>query len=76
MLNLDDHAGVPGAATPVGGVRGGEQKVASVGINWYPNPVFKFQLDFQNVDVNRLGATGLNVGENAKIYTLRSQFAF
>ena len=76
VLNLNDNAGVAGAATPLGGIRGGEQKVTSVGINWYPNPVFKFQLDFQNVDVNRLSAPGLQVGENAKIYTLRSQFAF
>ena len=76
VLNLDDNAGTAGTATPAGGIRGGEQKVASVGINWYPNPVFKFQLDFQNVDVDRLGATGLPVGENVKIYSLRSQFQF
>ncbi len=76
VLNLDDNAGAAGTATPLGGIRGGEQKVASVGINWYPNSVFKFQLDFQNVDVDRLGATGLQVGENVKIYTLRSQFQF
>ncbi len=47
-----------------------------MGVNWYPNTVFKFQLDFQNVDVNRLSAPGAQIGENAKIYTLRSQFAF
>jgi phosphate-selective porin OprO/OprP len=76
VLNLDDHAGVAGAATPLGGIRGGEQKVTSVGLNWYPNAVFKFQLDFQNVDVNRLSAAGVQIGENVKIYTLRSQFAF
>ncbi len=76
VLNLNDQAGLEGTATPLGGIRGGDQKVTSVGINWYPNPVFKFQLDFQNVDVDRLGATGLQVGENVKIYTLRSQFAF
>ena len=76
VLNLNDNAGLAGAATPTGGIRGGEQKVTSVGINWYPNTVFKFQLDFQNVDVNRLSAPGAQIGENAKIYTLRSQFAF
>ncbi len=76
VLNLNDQAGAAGTATPLGGIRGGEQKVTSVGINWYPNTVFKFQLDFQNVDVDRLGPTGLQTGENAKIYTLRSQFQF
>ena len=76
VLDLNDDAGVAGKATPVGGIRGGEQKIESVGLNWYPNSVFKFQLDFQNVDVSRLSATGAQAGENAKIYTLRSQFAF
>ena len=76
VLDLNDDAGVAGAATPAGGIRGGEQKVTSVGLNWYPNSVFKFQLDFQNVDVSRLSATGGSLSENAKIYTLRSQFAF
>lgn len=76
VLNLNDNAGIAGTVTPVGGIRGGEQKVTSVGLNWYPNTVFKFQLDFQNVDVNRLSATGSQIGENVKIYTLRSQFAF
>ncbi len=76
VLDLNDDAGLAGAATPVGGIRGGEQKVTSAGINWYPNTVFKFQLDFQNVDVDRLSATGAQIGQNVKIYTLRSQFAF
>ena len=76
VLNLNDNAGIAGAATPVGGIRGGEQKITSVGLNWYPNAVFKFLLDFQNVDVTRLSSTGAQIGENAKIYTLRSQFAF
>ncbi len=75
VLNLNDHAGTAGA-TPTGGIRGGEQKITSVGINWYPNSVFKFQLDYQNVDVNKLSGAGAQIGENAKIYTLRSQFAF
>ncbi len=76
VLDLNDHSGIAGAATPVGGIRGGEQKTTSVGINWYPNAVFKFLLDFQNVDVNRLSSAGAQIGENVKIYTLRSQFAF
>jgi phosphate-selective porin OprO/OprP len=35
-------------------VRGGEQKIATFGINWYPNSVVRFAFDYQWIDVNRL----------------------
>ncbi len=35
-------------------VRGGEQKVTTLGVNWYPNSAIKFALDYQFIDVNRL----------------------
>jgi phosphate-selective porin OprO/OprP len=35
-------------------VRGGDQKIATVGINWYPNSVVRFALDYQWIDINRL----------------------
>jgi len=76
VLDLDDHAGNPGAATPAGGVRGGEQKIATVGLNWYPNAVYRFQAQYQRVDIDRLNATGVQVGEDVDIVSLRSQFAF
>lgn len=76
VLDLDDHAGVAGAAAPAGGVRGGEQKVITVGLNWYPNAVYRFQAQYQHVDVDRLNAVGAQVGEDVDIVSLRSQIAF
>jgi len=76
VLDLDDRAGVRGAATPAGGVRGGEQKIASAVLNWHPNPVYRFQLQYQRVDVDRLSATGVEIGDDADIVSFRSQFAF
>ena len=37
-------------------VRGGDQKIATLGINWYPNSVVRFALDYQWIDINRLQA--------------------
>jgi len=76
VLDLDDHAGIRGAATPAGGVRGGEQKVATAVLNWHPNPVYRFQLQYQRVDVDRLNALGVEIGDDVDIVSLRSQFAF
>jgi phosphate-selective porin OprO/OprP len=76
VLDLNDHAGLAGAATPAGGIRGGEQKITTLGLNWYPNSVLRFLLDYQWDRVNRLSATGGDVGEHVNAISLRSQFAF
>lgn len=59
-------------------VRGGEQKISSVGINWFPNTVTKFSLDYLDVSINRLdpagGATPLS--QDYHVINLRSQYAF
>jgi phosphate-selective porin OprO/OprP len=75
-LDLNDHSGASGAATPVGGVRGGKQDITTIGLNWYPNSLLRFLLDYQWTDVTRLGATGLNLGEHVNAVSFRSQFAF
>jgi phosphate-selective porin OprO/OprP len=75
-LNLNDREGPLGTATPAGGIRGGEQKITTVGLNWYPNNVFRFLLDYQWVNVDRLNAAGAQVGQDANVVALRSQFAF
>jgi phosphate-selective porin OprO/OprP len=75
-LDLNDRPGAAGAATPAGGIRGGEQKITTVGLNWYPNSVVHFLLDYQWDRVNRLSATGLPVGEDVNVVSFRSQFAF
>ena len=38
--------------------------------------VFRFLLDYQWVDVDRLNAAGAQIGQDAEIVSLRSQFAF
>lgn len=74
-LNFDE--GVAGSATPVGGVRGGEQTVIGAAINWYPNSVVRFGLQYQDVSVDRLNAAGtLQIGQDYQTATLRSQFSF
>ena len=75
-LDLNDRSGVAGAAAPAGGVRGGVQKITTVGLNWYPNSVVHFLLDYQWDRVNRLSAAGLAIGEDVNVVSFRSQFAF
>lgn len=76
VLDLNDGAGLAGRATPAGGIRGGEQTILTAGLSWYPNPVVRFQLQYQNVEVDRLNAAGVEVGDDADIISVRSQFAF
>lgn len=74
-VDLNDDTGSFGLATPYGGVRGGEQKIWTAGINWYPNSVLRFSLDYQWIDVNRLSGTGADVGQDIQALSLRSQIA-
>jgi phosphate-selective porin OprO/OprP len=81
-LDLNYNPGVAGSAMPADGVRGGEQKIWTTGINWYPNSLVRFAFDYQHVDVNRLGSMAVpvvnntQVGQKVDIFSLRSQVAF
>jgi phosphate-selective porin OprO/OprP len=75
-LNLNWRDGSNGAATPAGGIRGGEQKIATVGLNWYLNPDIRFMLDYQRVEIDRLNAAGLQAGQKYNAVALRSQLTF
>ena len=85
-LNLNDNQGVLGSAMPAGGVRGGDQRVATVGLNWYPNTMLRFELQAQNVQVSRIGTIpagfGHGVQANAQVgqafntLALRTQISF
>jgi len=69
-------------------VRGGDQRIATVGLNWYPNNTIRFALEYQWIDVNRLQApaavttTGTPVlpavsgGQTIQAVALRAQVAF
>ncbi|HEY0300421.1 MAG TPA: porin [Rhizomicrobium sp.] len=79
-LDLNDHAGVLGAALPAGGIRGGDQRIVTVALNWYPNNALKFSLQWQNIDVDRIGTIpagfGHGVLNNAQVGQSLNTLAF
>lgn len=87
-LDLNYQEGAPGTAPIASAIRGGEQEIFTVGLNWYLNNVLRFQAAIQDVKVDRLspggtafvaGSTppaGAQVGQDFKIYSLRTQYAF
>lgn len=76
VLDLNDNAGAPGAATPANGVRGGEQVITTLGLNWYPNRAIRFLLDVYDVDVSRLNGAGASLDADYQAVALRSQLSF
>jgi phosphate-selective porin OprO/OprP len=79
-LNFNDHAGTIGSALPVGGLRGGDQKIWTAGINWYPVSAIKFILQYQAIDYSKLGTKGTvpnsAIGQNLSTFALRTQVSF
>ncbi|HTX49299.1 MAG TPA: porin [Caulobacteraceae bacterium] len=81
-LNFD--AGVPGAAPPPAGVRGGDQRIWSVGLNWYPNAVIHVMFDVDRVSIDRLSPSattfstpvGAQIGQSFTAVAVRTQAAF
>ena len=82
-LNFDQSL-LPAA----GGVRGGEQKIATAGIHWYPNSTIKILFDYYHVEVNKLNSTaisasapypavavGASIGQTYNAINLRAQIA-
>ena len=57
-MNLNFAEGIEGTAAAAGSVRGGEQDVWTLGLNWYPNPNIKVMLDYLLIDVDRLNPAG------------------
>ena len=75
-INLNWNDGVFGRATPAGGIRGGEQKIYTVGLNWYLNPAIRLMLDYSHVEVDRLNSAGADQGQKFNTIALRSQLTF
>jgi len=73
VLDVNHHEYATVAADRV---RGGVQEIATVGLNWFPNSVTKFSLDYLDVDVDRRDASGAQIGQSYKAVNLRSQYAF
>lgn len=76
------------ALPAAGSVRGGEQDIFSVGLNWYVNNGVTLQAAYRNVSVDRRSPGGtafgagstpaLNaqVGQDLQIFSFRTQYAF
>jgi phosphate-selective porin OprO/OprP len=83
-IDLNYHPGLAGAAPLVDSVRGGDQRITSVGMNWYMNPIIRFVLEYQDVKVERLSPNaatfvtpaGAQIGQHYHAVALRSQMAF
>jgi len=79
-LDLNDNPGRAGSALPLGGSRGGAQRILGLGLNWSPTAQFRFMLQVQNVQTERIGALGGNpnadIGQTYQTIALRSQFTF
>jgi len=76
VLDLDFDAGLPGMPTPLDGIRGGEQRIWTAGVNWYPNNAIRFLLDYQHTDASRLNSTGKDIGGRLDALSLRAQVSF
>jgi phosphate-selective porin OprO/OprP len=83
-LDLNYNEGKAGLATPVDGIRGGDQQIVTVGVNWYVNNNLRFMLNVQKVEIDRLSPNaatfgtpvGAQVGQDYTAVALRTQFGF
>jgi phosphate-selective porin OprO and OprP len=88
-LDLNDNEGSAGFL-PVDAVRGGEQQIWTLGLNWYLNNTVRLMFQAQDIDVDRLSPggsvfggpapltppAGVQVGQDLQTYALRTQVAF
>lgn len=76
VTDLNFHEGAPGVAAAAGAIRGGEQSIWTFGLNWYLNPSMRVMLDYQHVDIDRLNAAGLRIGQTYDAVAARGQLSF
>jgi phosphate-selective porin OprO/OprP len=76
VLDLNFNEGVLGAATPAGGVRGGEQTITNIGVTWYMNANLKTQAEWAMVDIDRISGGGADLSAEFDILQGRIMFTF
>jgi phosphate-selective porin OprO/OprP len=81
-LNSRFTPGVALAAQPAA-VEGGIQKGVNIGLNWYPNDMIRFMLDYIHIDYDKAAGAqvpgaplGVPVGASFDAVALRSQVAY
>ena len=52
--DLNSNAGVLGSTSTANSIRGGEQNIVTVGLNWYLNANLRLLLDYSRIKVDRL----------------------
>jgi len=75
-LDLNFRPGRRLLPAPLGGIRGGEEKIWTVGLNWYLNNNIRMMFNYLMIDVNRLDSLGFQQGQNLDAAVARLQFAF
>lgn len=76
VLDLNFNEGLAGFATPVGGIRGGEQTITNLGLTWYLNSNFKVMTEYSMVDIERLNGAGVSLDADFDIIQSRFMFTF
>jgi len=82
--DLDFDAGAPGTAPTTNAIRGGDSRIWSFGLNWYPNQVFRVMFDVDRVNIGRLSPnaalfqtpTGAQIGQDYTVLAVRTAAAF
>jgi len=82
--DLNYHQGTFGKALPTGGVRGGNLKIITGGVNWYLNSIARIMFDYQHVKIDRLSPSatsyqtpvGAEIGQTYNTASARFQLAF
>jgi phosphate-selective porin OprO/OprP len=76
-LDLNWHQGVPGTLCQggfIGCIRGGEEKIWTLGVNWYLNDNARMLFDYMIIGVDRLGPSGGQIGPALHAIGMRLQF--
>lgn len=76
VADLNYRPGARGTAAAMSAIRGGEQKIGTLGLNWYLNPSMRLMLDYQHVKIDRLNAAGVQIGQDYDTVAARAQLSF